>query len=234
MASENASGPCQVDKKQEAASWPFEIGYEKSRPELKFTKSAKELKTMHAQFFSGKSSPFMKNSIPPELGFYDAGISYKVETHVVYQKAIDGRSCAKVVGARLLVKHAPIIYLAKELSARNCVSKTALSFQLMHDTVVENMMMNVFGKSPSPKVKELVFAAYEKKGAAGFTSKEIAQQLTLMESEATGELAAMVGQENKNVRKTQIYTEKNFHDLYSACDGDFKAASELAIEMGGK
>jgi hypothetical protein len=219
-------GPCQLDKAQNFQTWPFEIQYVKELPSWTAEKSAADLQLAQTQYFSGKSSPFMRSAMPAELGYYEPTVRFEVKPFVTYSQTIDGRPCAKVVGARLVANHSSVIYLARELSERNCVSRSALSHQMLHDKVAKMTIEALLGDKE--EIKNQVFAIYEKQGAAGRTQEEIAKQLGLM-----GKAATRAAQEKTNMsiranRKQHVETAANFKNLYRSCSGEFEKASKLA------
>lgn len=222
----NQFGPCQLATPQSIATWPFEISYVETPPVWNADKSAADLLVMQTQYFSGKSSPFMRNSIPPELGYYAPQLSFKIVPFVTYAQTIDGRSCAQVVGAKLVVTHAAQIYLARELAVRNCVSRSVLSHQLKHGKAI-SMTIKAALKDDAD-VKKAIFATYERQGAAGRDALGIAKQLSIMEAAATASLSATVQKNARVNRKQFVETRDNFEQLYSSCNGEFKIASKLA------
>lgn len=219
-------GPCQLMMSQDEKKWAFDVEYIYETPTWNAKKSAADLLLAQAQYFSGKSSPFIKNGIPPELGYYEPGVSFNIKPFVTYTQTLDGRSCAQVVGAKLIVKQSPEIYLARELAVRNCVSRAALSHQLKHDkAAIDEARAIVAAKE---ETKKLVFPTYEKQGAAGLSADEIARQLVNMEKAATQQLYTQYQQNLLLNRKQQVETRSNFIALYGSCNGEFQKASDLA------
>jgi uncharacterized protein (DUF2147 family) len=219
-------GPCQLQVTQNEAKWAFDVEYMYEMPKWSAEKSAAELLTLQAQYFSGKSSPFMHNSIPSELAFYDPHAEFKILPFVTYTQTIDGRYCAQVVGAKLVIKHAPEILLARELAIRNCVSNSALKHQFKHDQVAVAQLKAI--AKAKEEAKKLIFPTYEKQGAAGRTTEEIARQLASMEKTAVAELGARFQNDLRILRRQNVETQRNFADLYSSCQGEFEKASALA------
>lgn len=222
----NQFGPCQLSTPQNISTWAFDISYVETAPVWNADKSAADLLVMQTQYFSGKSSPFIRNSIPPELGYYSPQLSYKIQPFVTYSQTIDGRACAQVVGAKLVVTHAAQIYLARELAVKNCVSRSVLSHQLKHGKAV-SMTIKAALKDEQ-EMKKVIFATYQRQGAAGRDAAGIAKQLSIMESAATATLSSDVQKYAKTNRKQFVETKANFDALYSSCNGEFKTASKLA------
>lgn len=219
-------GPCQLDASQDEKKWPFEIEYQYATPNWSATKTATELMTMQAQYFSGKSSPFQKNKIPPELAFYLPQVKFKIQTYVKYNQTLDGRTCAQVVGGKLIAIHEPEVLLARELAAKNCVSRSALSHQLKHDkATIEELKILLADKT---EIKKIIFPTYEKQGGAGRTTEDIARQLIVMEKSATQELYNRFEANVRLARRQKVETAANFNELYSTCQGEFEKASSLA------
>ena len=216
---------CQLDEIQNVQHWPFSIIIDSEAPSLDVSKTAASLMVQQAQYFSGKSSPFMKNNIPPELGFYQPNVTFLISPYVTYSQTLDGRECAKVVGAKMILKHRPIIYLAKELAAKNCVSRAALSQQFLHNDVTIDLLKYI--KSNEEEIKAEVFSIYETQGASGKDRAEISRQLSLMERTATSGLFSKFYKDVLVERRERVITRDIFAKLYSSCNGDFEKASEL-------
>lgn len=225
-AASPAVGPCQLQATQDEAKWAFDTEYLYETPRWSAEKSAADLLTAQAQYFSGKSSPFMHNSIPAELAFYDPHAEFKIQPYVTYTQTIDGRYCAQVVGAKLVIKHSPEIMLARELAIKNCVSRAALNHQLKHDAVAASQLKAI--AQAKADAKKIIFPTYEKQGAAGRTTQDVARQLLAMEKAATIELAGRFQNELRMMRKQTVETQRNFTALYSTCQGEFEKASALA------
>jgi hypothetical protein len=219
-------GPCQLDASQEEKKWPFEIEYQYKTPNWSANKTATELMTMQAQYFSGNSSPFQKNKIPPELAFYLPQVKFKIQTYVKYNQTIDGRTCAQVVGGKLIAIHEPEVLLARELAAKNCVSRAALSHQLKHDKAAIEELKTIL--ADKAEIKKLIFPTYEKQGGAGKTTEDIARQLLVMEKAATHALYTRFEENLRLARRQNVETAANFNELYSMCQGEFAKASSLA------
>lgn len=225
-----AGGPCQLPASQNESRWAFDVDYVYEAPRWSADKSAAELQTAQAQYFSGKSSPFMHNNIPAELAFYDPHAEFKIQPYVTYAPTLDGRYCAQVVGAKLIIKHSPEIFLARELSAKNCVSRAALTHQLKHDLVAANELKAI--ALAKAEAKKIIFPFYERQGAAGRAADDIARQLSVMEKAATQELSARFQNTLRQLRKQTVETPRNLTELYSTCQGEFEKASSLA-QPGG-
>ena len=219
-------GACQLQASQEIGKWPFAIEYDYKKPEWIADKSAADLLTSQAQYFSGKNSPFMHNKIPTELGFYEAHVRFEIQPYVTYTKTIDGRTCAQIVGAKLVIHHAPQIKLARELAERNCVSRSALSQQLKHNDATIATIKELMAAPQDAKAD--IFPTYEKQGAAGKTAIEIAQQLVVMQTAATAALENDFTLKLRSARLQSVETRDNFTELYSSCEGEFEKASSLA------
>lgn len=227
-ASQSQQGPCQLAAAQSLASWPFEIQFVPSTPSWNADHSAVALLTMQNQYFSSKSSPFARNSIPTSLAFYTPRVSFKIAPYVTYAQTIDGRSCAQVVGARLVVANAGQIHLSRELAVRNCVSRTALNHQLKHHRATEMTIAAIL--KDSEEIKKMIFAVYAQQGAAGTSPEQIAKQLLTMELAATQEIARKTDTSIRINRKQHVETNDNFKELYNSCDGEFSKASKLAAK----
>ena len=219
-------GACQLDKAQDVSSWPFETQYVKQTASWTATKSASDLLLAQTQYFSGKSSPFMRSSMPAELAFYEPEVRFQIQPFVTYSRTIDGRVCAKVVGAKLVVTHAATIHLARELAERSCVSRAALSHQLVHDQATKLTIEAIL--ADKEEVKKQVFATYEKQGAAGRDQAEVAKQLETMEKSAVRAITERATVSIRANRKQHVETAKNFQTLYGSCNGEFEKASQLA------
>lgn len=225
-SSKSTFGPCQLDKVQNVQSWPFETQYVKENPTWTASRSAVDLQLAQTQYFSGKSSPFMRSSMPAELAFYQPEVRFEIKPFVTYSQTIDGRSCAKVVGAKLVVTHAATIHLARELSERSCVSRSALSHQLLHDKATKLTLEAIL--ADKEEVKKQVFAVYEKQGAAGIDTSDIARQLAAMEKLAVRGLVERASVSIRANRKQHVETATNFQNLYRSCGREFEKASKLA------
>lgn len=223
-------GLCQLQASQTEAKWAFDVEYVYETPRWSAEKSAADLLTAQAQYFSGKSSPFMHNSIPAELAFYDPHAEFKIQPYVTYTQTLDGRYCAQVVGAKLVIKHSPEVLLARELAAKNCVSRAALTHQLKHDFVAAKELKAI--AQAKAETKNSIFPTYEKQGAAGRSLDDVARQLSTMEKSATQEINARFQNNLRMLRKQSVETQRNFAELYSTCQGEFEKASALANPAG--
>lgn len=220
------SGPCQLAPYQTSEQWPLEIEYAYKNPSWSSTKSAAALLLEQAQYFKTTINPFAKTSIPAELAFYLPNIRLKLMPYVTYAQTIDGRSCAQVVGAKLVINHEPEIELANELAAKNCVSRAALRHQMKHDQAVIEEIKEWL--KTSNEVKAAIFTTYEKQGAAGRTADDISRQLVEMEKMSTPGILAKLNEKVKVRRRETVETRANLTELYSSCNGDFEKASRLA------
>lgn len=223
-------GACQLQTSQQETAWPFEIEVITPNPSWSATKTAVELYSLQSKFIANKASPYAKTKIPPELGFYQANLSLKITPYVTYTQTIDGRQCAQVVGAKLTISQAPEILLPKELAARNCVSRAALSHQLRHHEATVALLREI--AATKDEVKSEIFPTYQKQGAAGQTSEQIALALRDMERAATAGLQAKISRSLLNDRKQKVITQEIFSQLYASCSGEFEKASSLAQPSG--
>lgn len=222
------SGPCQLGAAQDLGKWPFEIEYVYVKPKWSADLSAADLLIRQAQYYSGKNSPFAKNQIPTELSFYSSKVSLRLQPYVTYSTTIDSRTCAQVVGAKLIITQDADIMLAKELASKNCVSKAALNQQLMHDKVIAEELKSLLDEKPKQNIKATIFTIYEKQGAAGRYAEDINKQLQNMEKTALAPIDAELQGMLKNARLRRVETRENFIELYKQCDGEFEKASALA------
>ena len=225
------SGACQLQASQQEKNWPFEIEVSAPMPTWSATRGAAELYKAQSKFLSNNASPFAKNKIPPELGYYQPNISLKITPYVTYTQTIDGRRCAQVVGAKLIISQTPEILLPKELAARNCVSRTALEHQLRHHAATGEALRAV--AADKADIKSEIFPIYQKQGAAGGTPMEVLQALEALEHAATGPLYGKISKLLLQERKNKVITQDIFGQLYAACSGEFEQSSALAQPSGG-
>lgn len=219
-------GACQLPTSPQINSWSFDVELASTPPVWSARRTAEEIFKAQTKYLSAKSSPFAKSSIPSELGFYDPNIAYSVQPKINYGQTIGGYQCAQIIGAKLVIKQVPEIYLPRELAAGNCVSRMALAHQLKHHRATTEALQRVV-KSPQ-ELKAELFPTYQFQGATGENSAEISGQLSQMENEATSVLRGKMARLVLASRLQNVVTRDNFSQLYDSCQGEFEKASALA------
>lgn len=227
------AGFCQLNSVPSIQNWPFSVQLDSTKPVWSAELTASELQTRQAQYFSGRASPFMRNSVPPELGFYSPGLDLHIEPFLTYHKTVDGRSCAQVVGAKLHLIQKPEILLAKELADRGCVARSALAQQLKHHEATTQVLQSLLAQDQQNEAKKMIFEIYKFQGAAGVTPDQILQQLQDLERQATAPLIALINPAIQQARRQMALTKNGLAALYSSCNGEFGTTASLADPAAG-
>lgn len=216
---------CNLAPPQEIQQWAFKINLQATEPTWSADKAAKDLLRMQSQYFSNKSSPFMRAVIAPTLSFYNPGISMTIDPRVTYSRTLAGKTCAAVVGVTLNIKHAPNVMLAKELVERSCVAQSALNYQLRQHTVTQNVLKELIENQD--KIKQNVFDVYKNQGAVGRTEREIGDALVSFQSKGVSAVYGILNPYLRQQRRGLVETPQNLDALVKSCDGQFQKATDL-------
>lgn len=217
---------CQPSMEMNIKDWGFSIRAVSRTAEWTGRKNAAEILRMQANYYSQKSSPFARNGLFPTLSFYDANLKFRIIPMLTYAKTLSGETCATVTSAVLEVDHAPVIYLASELSERSCVARSALAHQLKHDEVTRAALAELEKKSE--KFKPEIFAVYKDSGAAGRSMSELREGLGKLEQEATKSVAQAFSKYLRGNRISIVENPNNLSALAESCQGTFKEYVGLA------
>lgn len=218
--------PCQNPKDLQIESWNYELVYELDKPIWSSEKSAQELNTMQTQYYAQKTSPFMKNVMPSSLGFYLSNLKVVVHPKITYSITLEKKSCATVTGAKVVIKASPLIYLAQELTAQQCVSSEALRHQLKIQEILEQVLKEAVSK---PELfKEDTFAVYQKNGVSGITQEDIIKGLEFQQNQVQTIIFKKIVPYFKTIRRSKVDNSKEIEKLYGLCDGLFGKTVFLA------
>lgn len=217
--------PCQHPVTLSLPKWKFQLEVQESTATWSAKESAEALHRKQTQYFSDKSSPFLKQTGQSTLGFMTPNLKVIITPDIQYSRTLQGRYCATVLGAKATIIAKPEILLAKELTSRDCVSSAALAFQIDHVKILTAVLKEAQTK---PEVfKEGVFNVYQPKGVAGGSQEEIAKGLRVKELEVEQAVFAKLGPYLRMQRKAGAETPARLNQLYQTCEGKFAQSASL-------
>lgn len=208
--------------------WPFQLKIIPSKKPVVFSNySAKDVFQLQKQYFSEKSSPFLHYTRPPELSFYAHGLKLELDPLLKRTLTTDGRTCAQVVGATLIVHHEPKILLASELQLRSCVSNQAILIQLEHHKITQKAIAAFLRPQEQQRARGIIYEYFKNKGPAAPTLKSLSDQISKMSTESVSRIDSQADAYIRNVRRG-LYTQEFIDSINAACSGDFQKAAGLS------
>lgn len=219
---------CQHPSSVNFENFKYEILFEMEKPTLNSQKNAAALSTMQSQYYSEKTGPFTKNIMPPTLGFYLPNIDVTIAPQISYSATLNNKHCASVHEISIIIKSAPEIFLSSELTARDCVANQALSHQLKHQPILENLLKEA--QSKKEIFKEDILSVYKPFGVAGVKTEDIEKGLDVQGKKVKALILKRILPVLKKQQRMAVDNNKNLSELINSCDGAFAKTIELGLK----